>query len=281
MPPAESRSGPGRLDWKARLRRPQPPEPVPPPPRPGPPGALRYVFVVTYGRSGSTLVQGLLNTIPRTLVRGENNFYILPLYRAMAAAQQVKRRYGRGSSNPTSAFYGLHALRPADFAEFTGDLVVKQLLGETPGTDLDVVGFKEVRWQRIRKAEQADFFDFMDAAFPGAQYVLNQRKFEDVAGSGFWQGREPGAVRHSVGRVEQIHEHLRSTRPDRVFDTRYELLTAQEDDDAVEKQLRGLAEFVVGSCDEALLAAMRNTLSVGHGPHPFGASRGRRKRQPQ
>jgi hypothetical protein len=280
MPPAESRTGPGRLGWKARPRRPQPPETVPPP-RPEPETPLRYLFVVAYGRSGSTLVQGLLNTLPRTLVRGENNLYILPLYRAMASARDFKRKYGQGTTRPTSAFYGLPSLRPAHFAESTRDLVVAQLLGRARRADFDVVGFKEVRWQRIRKGEQADFFDFMDEAFPGAQYVLNQRNFEDVAGSGFWQGREPGAVRHSVGRVEQIHEHLRSTRPDRVFDTRYELFTALEDDDAVEKQLRGLAEFVVGTCDETLLRAMRNTLTVGHGPHPFGTSRGRRKPRPR
>jgi hypothetical protein len=233
---------------------------------------------VAYGRSGSTLVQGLLNTLPRTLVRGENNLYILPLYRAMASARDFKRKYGRGTTRPTSAFYGLPALRPAHFADSTRDLVVKQLLGNARRADFDVVGFKEVRWQRVRKHEEAGFFDFMDKAFPGAQYVLNHRNLEDVAGSGFWQGLQPGAVRHAVRRTEHIQEHLRSTRPDRVFDTRYELLTAQDDDDAVEKQLRGLAEFVVGSCDEALVGAMRKTLAVGHGPNPFGTSRGRRRK---
>ena len=46
----------------------------------------RYVFVVTYGRSGSTLVQGLLNAFPRVLVRGENDLYLLDLYRALAGS---------------------------------------------------------------------------------------------------------------------------------------------------------------------------------------------------
>jgi hypothetical protein len=198
----------------------------------------------------------------------------------MAAARQAKRRYGRREPGPTSAFYGMAALRPTLFADHTGDLVVTQLLGNARRANFDVVGFKEVRWHRILRREQADFFDFMDQAFPGALYVLNQRNLEDVAGSGFWQGLKPGAVRHAVRRTEQIQEHLRATRPDRVFDTRYELLTSQEDDGAVEKQLRGLAEFVLGSCDEGLLEAMRKTLTVGHGPNPFGASRGRR-RKPQ
>ena len=277
MPPALSRPGPRGLGWKARLRR-RRPKRSPFPSRLDPDAPLRYLFVVACGRSGSTLVQGLLNTLPRTLVRGENNLYILPLYRAMASTRDFKRKYGRDTTRPTSAFYGLPALRPEDFADFTGEFVVKQLLGDVPRSEVDVVGFKEVRWHRVRPEEERDFFDFMDHAFPGAQYVLNHRRLEDVAASGFWQGRKPGAVRYAVWRTEQLQDHLRATRPDRVFDTRYELLTARNDDGAVEKQLRGLAEFVVGSGDDSLFQAMRTTLKVAHGPHPFGASRVGRRR---
>ena len=41
---------------------------------------LGYVFVMTYGRSGSTLLMGLLNTIPGYLVRGENDDALRYLY---------------------------------------------------------------------------------------------------------------------------------------------------------------------------------------------------------
>lgn len=41
---------------------------------------LGYLFVVTYGRSGSTLVQGLLNSIPGYLIRGENRGVLYRLY---------------------------------------------------------------------------------------------------------------------------------------------------------------------------------------------------------
>ena len=71
---------------------------------------MDYVFVVTYGRSGSTLVQGMLNTMPRTLVRGEHalsisdtEFALLKLL--VTHAMQVLTRehivelmYGPGSS---------------------------------------------------------------------------------------------------------------------------------------------------------------------------------------
>ncbi len=234
---------------------------------------LRYIFVVTYGRSGSTLVQGLLNTIPRTLVRGENNFYVLPLYQAMVRARAVKRKYGGPRSRRTaSAFYGLEELRLEHFAECTRRLVVEQLLGEAKRSHFDIVGFKEIRWNQISRETQADFFTFLDRAFPGVQYVLNRRNHDDVRTSDFWRGRGSDVFVDTVTRIEEIQEFLRATRADRVYDVEYEVLTGV-DDSAAEKQLRGLAEFVTGACDDALLAEMRTTLTVGHGPKPFGASR--------
>jgi hypothetical protein len=234
---------------------------------------LRYLFVVTYGRSGSTLVQGLLNAIPRTLVRGENNFYILPLYQAMVRARTVKRKYGGPRSSRTaSAFYGLQELQLSAFDEFTRRLVVRQLLGDAKRSHFDVVGFKEIRWNQISPEAQADFFAFLDRAFPGAQYVLNRRNHDDVRTSDFWRGREDQHFVDTVTRIEEIQEFLRVTRPGRVYDVEYEVLTGA-DESAAEKLLRGLAEFVAGSCDDALLTEMRRTLAVGHGPKPFGVSR--------
>src|SRR3954447_25026285 len=91
--------------------------------------SYRYVFVVTYGRSGSTLVQGLLNTLPQTLVRGENNFYVLALYRAQALARGFQRKYGKNPTPPSSAFYGLDEIDLTAFETSAHRLMVTQLLG--------------------------------------------------------------------------------------------------------------------------------------------------------
>ena len=248
---------------------------APPSPRP----RKSYVFVVTYGRSGSTLVQGLLNTLPRTLVRGENNFYILSLFRAMAQVQSFRRTHLRHNPRAShSAFFGLHEIAPSSFVDNTRSLVTGHLLGSVAPDEVDVLGFKEVLWHRVRERETAAFFDFLDRAFPGCLYVLNEREHESVVGSGFWQSHDRGAVLESIRRVEEIQDFLRSTRRDRTLDLRYELLTSK--DPAVsDAQLRALAEFVHGSCDDALLARLRETRETGHGPFPFGQSRNRRERR--
>jgi hypothetical protein len=243
------------------------------------PKSYGYVFVVTYGRSGSTLVQGLLNTLPRTLVRGENNLYVLHLFRAMHSAQAFRKTHLKHNPKAShSAFYGLNEITPASFVQSTRGLVTGHLLGSVSPDEVDTLGFKEVLWHRIRPAETEAFFDFLDKAFPGCLFVLNERDHEKVVGSGFWQGQDEDEVLQAIARVEEIQAFLRETRRERALDLRYELLTS-EDQATSDAQLRALAEFAHGSCDDALLEQLRETRKTGHGPYPFGKSRDRQERR--
>lgn len=241
------------------------------------PKTYRYVFVVTYGRSGSTLVQGLLNTLPSTLVRGENNFYVLPLFRSMVAVRSFRRLHMKHNPRAShSAFFGLHEIEPESFEVATRELMTSHMLGSASPREIDVLGFKEVLWHRVRPDETQRFFGFLDRTFPGCQFVLNERSHDKVVDSGFWQSRDRDEVFEAIRRVEEIQDHLRAAFPDRVLDLRYELLTS-DDRETSDAQLRSLAQFVHGSCDEALMAQLRETLATGHGPFPFGKSHGRRE----
>ncbi len=241
----------------------------------------RFTFVVTYGRSGSTLVQGLLNSMPGGLVRGENNLFVLPLFRSWSALRDFNKKYAglAGERGVQSAFYGIDEFRPNDFAESVRDLVLPQLYGNVDPDQVDVLGFKEVLWHRVRPKETTAFFEFFDKVFPGARYVLHRRNHEDVTTSGFWRKQDPDSVSRALRRVEAIQDRLRESRPERTHDTHYERLTS-DDPAVVDEELRTLAEFVLGSCDEALLAKLRETLGLGFGPKPFGRSKRENKAKP-
>jgi len=232
-----------------------------------------YVFVVAYGRSGSTLVQGMLNAMPRTLVRGENGLYVQHLFRAWRAAEVIRqKRKGGPSRKPTSAFFGINALTRARFVRSAQRLLTSGILGRESAKDYDRIGFKEVDWHQVAPAETELFFDWLDDVCPGARYIVNTRDIEQVLGSGFWQRQDVDEATAAIKRVIEIQDFLRATRPDRVHETRYEVITG-DDRTASDAALRGLADFVVGSCDDALLQTLRGTLQVGHGPNPFGKSR--------
>ena len=237
------------------------------------PPTPRFVFVVTYGRSGSTLTQGMLNTLPRTLVRGENNLYLLPMFRAYASLESFKDKFGGpGAAKASSAFYGLREVDLDAFAVSVRQLVQQQLLGDVAPSDIDRLGFKEVLWHRIKPEEWSDFFGFMDLAFDDPRYVLNRRDVAMTSTSGFWQKKEPGVAEQQINRVRRLQDFLRESRADRCVDTQFEAMTS--DDRAVAaEQLRRLAEFVTGSCDDDLLAALFATRETGHGPNPFGKTR--------
>lgn len=235
--------------------------------------AHQYVFVVTYGRTGSTLVQGLLNALPRTLVRGENGFYILHQWRAAEAAVAFGERHVKHRPfKVTSAFYGAHLLASAGFVASARALTKQMLLGLRKEHEFDRLGFKEVLWHEIAPEETEAFFGWFEQVFPGAKYVLNTRDPERAVGSGFWQRFERDEAMRQIERVREIQEFLRTTRPDRVVDTRFEAITSKEPGVA-DAELTELATFVTGACDAELLEELRTVLGTGHGPLPFGASR--------
>lgn len=229
----------------------------------------RYVFVVSYGRTGSTLLQGLLNALPRTLVRGENGLYVLDLYRAQASVSAMREGHLKHDRRtPESAFFGLKEIRPQAFERHMRELVSEAILGRTRSSSWDVIGFKEVAWHRIEPEETAGFFDAMDRAFPDVRYVLNTRDHSAVLASGFWKRVDEDAARRLIERVGEVQEHLRRTRPDRVVEVRYEAMTSSDRAER-DELLRTLGDFVLGApVSEEVLASLRETLARPHGPNP-------------
>lgn len=236
--------------------------------------SFRYVLVVAPGRSGSTLVQGLLNAIPGVVIRGENNLYLHGYFRLMQEFLEFRTRHGRGRPRqPVSAFYGVHEIKRRHFVDTARSLFLKGALGALPRDQVRVLGFKEVLWGRVSEEEREAFFSFLDDVLPDVRYVLNWRDPEVLVGSGFWTSMSRDEALSVVSRVRETQAFLRETRPGRTFDLRYETLTG-DDQDARHHQLRGLAEFVTGeSADEETLSAMVGAMQDEYGPHAFGRSR--------
>lgn len=245
--------------------------------QPAPEPLPTFVFVVTYGRSGSTLVQGLLNALPSTTVRGENGLYALDLFQTHRHAVSFADAHAQHRPRKVaSAFYGAHLVTEPRLARLERSLMLGLLLGDKTRRRPRRVGFKEVLWHRIPAEDTEAFFTWFELVFPEARYVLNTREMEDASTSGFWRSFDKDEALAAMHRVVEIQDHLRSTRPDRVIDTRYEVITG-DDKDASDQALADLAQFVVGEVDEEVLERMRQVLAVGHGPNPFGASRRRTK----
>ncbi len=144
---------------------------------------LSYVFVMTYGRSGSTLLMGLLNTLPGYLIRGENDDVMKHLYDFHRTCVERSTfwpvEWTRMKSNP---FFGIGdypvAASIAGARRFALDTLLR------PKPDTRVSGFKEIRWWRHDDLDA--YVGWLREVFPGARFLVNTRDHADVLKSKWW-----------------------------------------------------------------------------------------------
>ena len=151
-------------------------------------GDLGYLFMVTYGRSGSTLLNGILNSIPGYLVRGENQDALRHLQDFTATVLDARARHPRTSAR-THPWFGIGDVPPRRLTAGVRALALETLLRPKPTTR--VTGYKEVRWAR---ADVAEHVAWLREVFPGARFVLNTRDHAAVLRSGWWAEEDPGRL---------------------------------------------------------------------------------------
>jgi hypothetical protein len=218
-------------------------------PSAGAPRDLGYVFVVTYGRSGSTLVMGLLNSLPGYLIRGENRDAVHHLY---DFHKTMVREKHRGASerfrSPTHPFFGV-----GDFPRGRSRHLIRRLVLETvlrPEPDTRVTGFKEIRWYH---QDLEDYVRWLQWVFPGARFLVNTRNHDDVIQSKWWS-KDPDA-RTKLEGIESRILALAESLGDAAYRVHY--------DEYVEDPtvLRGMYEWLGEKYDER---RVRETLAVQH-----------------
>jgi hypothetical protein len=146
------------------------------------------LFVITYGRSGSTLLQGLLNAIPGYRIYGENGGFLTRLHEAHEALADANRHLADPEKdtchNPWfgSSRYDRGALT-ASFRDFADRI----LFDPAGAPDVRVFGFKEIRYSDLGAEKLSKFLDFLLEIYPKSAIVFNSRNIDDVVKSGWWR----------------------------------------------------------------------------------------------
>lgn len=190
----------------------------------------KSVFIVTYGRSGSTLVQNMLNSLPGALVRGENDNLLAPLVRAweiVRSSEQIARMRRSGKvTQPSDPWFGYEGVTPERLGQALARSFAETVL--RPAPDTRITGFKEIRWHR-----EPDLFaamiEFLHLHFPGARVVFNFREHAAVMRSGWWSRMDPAVVRGELERAEALYVDYVDRHPGRCLTLRYEEYTRDVD----------------------------------------------------
>lgn len=220
------------------------------------PSELGYVFVATYGRSGSTLLQGLLNAIPGYIIRGENGDALYKLYgyhdiiatRRGEEIGKARRGAGRWPSTPRHPWYGIGGFEAEESYRLIRELALGTLLRPEPTTR--VTGFKEIRWWH---GDWKEYVAFLRRVFPGARFIVNTRDHDAVMRSKWWE--KEGNAKEILDRRERQLRGMLDLLGDDGFHLHYDDYV---DDPA---RLRGLYGWLGEPFDEA---SVRDVMSHKH-----------------
>lgn len=159
-----------------------------------------YIFVLTYGRSGSTLLMRLLNSDPHTEIRGENSNALFHLYKSIAAVRRSSDRFGTVGRDTSDPWFGADAMAPKSFESLCLEAFVGDVLAPSPS--MKTLGFKEINHlpNRMKDKDFYGYVEFILERFPKSRIVFNTRNAQQVARSGWFADMDTDYV------VAQIEE---------------------------------------------------------------------------
>ena len=211
---------------------------------PGDRDDLEYAFVVTYGRSGSTLLQGILSAAPGVMIRGENGGALQHLFQFHRTVTGHRDRLARPAPLPdTHPWWGIDGYPDETALRELRRLLLDTVLRPTGSTRL--VGFKEIDWP---VDDLPAVLDFTRAVFPGARFILNTRNLDEVAASKWWAGRPDARAR--LEEMEQAYLDAIAGLGDAAYRVHYDDYVADP------AALRGLFEWLGLPFDEDRVRAV-------------------------
>lgn len=173
-------------------------------------GIERYLFIVTYGRTGSTLLQKVLNRLPGTYIAGENHNALYGVFDAWRNACTLKAKYGWGYQTDGHPWHGSLAADPDGYARAMLAAFIAHIL--KPPRGATTVGFKEIRYLI---PDLREYLLFLDRFLAPAVFVINTRAVDEVAKSAWWKLADKGKLAADIARFEAITSELVEACPDR------------------------------------------------------------------
>jgi len=232
-------------------------------------GEKQHVFIVTYGRSGSTLLQKVLQSIDGYFIRGENNHTLYPLFLAWRRAHEARFQFGKNNHEETNPWYGADAIQPGAFGAKLCQAFLEEVIRPPEGAR--VVGFKEIRFHEAGEALFEPYLDFIYENFENSKFIFNMRRWENVSKSSWWATMKPERVQAIVEECDTLYTAYAARYPERCHMMHYEDHAGNAD------AYTGMFEFLGEPFDRTKVASLiekrlDHAIKVSGGPKESGLS---------
>lgn len=179
-----------------------------------------FVFIVTYGRSGSTVMQSVLQAMDGYFIRGENNNALAPVFDFYEALLEAQTKNTKPNPPPHGPWYGIDEVDVDAVTKKAVELFIKDVLNVPSGTKC--AGFKEIRFHDVGIDKFPRFLDFIVKFFPKTRFIFNKRDADGVSKSGWWRDVDYYDVLDMVETCDQLFDAYVAANPAICFVTKYE-----------------------------------------------------------
>lgn len=148
----------------------------------------KSIFIITYGRSGSTLLQGILNSIDGYEIKGENYSALGALFYSYIRIKKARYKQGKNIRYSTDPWFGSDELSPKRYGQNLVKVFIEDIL--QPSHNSKVIGFKEIRYDVSEFSNDQyviEYLYFLKEFFPNARFIFNERNIEDTSESAWWK----------------------------------------------------------------------------------------------
>lgn len=162
---------------------------------------MKRVIILSQARSGSTLAQRVLNTVPNSYIAGENKNFWYHIFKAYKSWEYIptwetKLAESKGQK-PFSYDTKTDAYKPCWFNKDYNiklDVLkfnVKKMFNYTYECDYSntLIGFKEIRFP-LEQREFNEYLDWWRMLFPDIYFVFTVRDINEVVKSGWHKEKD-------------------------------------------------------------------------------------------
>ncbi len=182
------------------------------------------VFLVTHGRTGSTLLQGILSEVFGIRFYGENGGFLQKAFKTYQALSQAPSKVGKPENDTvTQPWFGATRFQDAAivprFRQFIDDILFGiPMAGADAADRSDYAGFKEIR-HIFTRIDLGEYLSFVRTIYPECKFIFLTRDIEQVLNSGWWARNDPAKARTEIEDfVANVREYVETDEQSLLLD---------------------------------------------------------------